>query len=186
MIDHVTLARDIHADNVAAGWWTDLRTGESILATRNRPELMMLIVSEIAEAKEGWVGDLKDDKLPQYPMFDVELADVAIRIYDLLGAEGWDGEGIELCDWKFAHMSATRNLLELTCLIAAAMEGYRKGNRDKFIMNLVAALVGVYATAEERCFVEDLDVIIEAKRSFNRNRLDHKIENRKAVGGKAF
>lgn len=44
------LADRVHADNVTAGWWSDLNTGESTLHTRNVPEMLMLmlIVSEIA------------------------------------------------------------------------------------------------------------------------------------------
>jgi len=84
------LADDIHADNVKAGWWTDLKTGESIVETRNRPEMLMLIVSEIAEAMEGHRKNLMDDKLPWRRMLEVELADAMIRILDLAGAENMD------------------------------------------------------------------------------------------------
>lgn len=81
------IARDIHKRNVDAGWWTDLTTGESMLATRDRARLMMLITSEVSEADHGAENDINDDKLPHLPMFDVELADVAIRLFDMIGAE---------------------------------------------------------------------------------------------------
>lgn len=80
-------ATDIHARNVTAGWWTDLKTKKSTLKTRNRAELMMLVVSEVSEADHGRANNLNDDKLPHLPMFDVELADVAIRLFDMIGAE---------------------------------------------------------------------------------------------------
>ncbi len=115
------LVVDIHADNVKAGWWTDINTGESIVATRNVPEMLMLIVSEVAEDMEGYRKNLMDDKLPHRPMLEVELADAVIRICDLAGSRGYDLGG---------------------------------------------------AIAE--------------KRAFNANRADHKLENRKADGGKAF
>lgn len=90
------LAEDIHGDNVKAGWWTDLATGESIVETRNVPEMLMLIVSEVAEAMEGHRKNLMDDKLPHRPMLEVELADAIIRIMDLCGAKGFDiGGAIE-------------------------------------------------------------------------------------------
>lgn len=78
-----------HMDNML--WWLDLETGEAI--SRNRGELMMLMVSEIAEAMEGVRKGLMDDKLPHRTMEEVELADCLIRIFDYAGAYGLDLEG---------------------------------------------------------------------------------------------
>lgn len=115
------LCAEIHADNVAAGWWSNMATGESTVATRNVGEILMLIVSEIAEGMEGHRKSLMDDKLPHRSMLEVELADACIRIFDLAGAKGFDLGG---------------------------------------------------AIAE--------------KRAFNRQREDHKLEHRRAAGGKAY
>jgi NTP pyrophosphatase (non-canonical NTP hydrolase) len=71
--------------NANRKWWTDLQTGEYPIK-RNVGEMLMLCVSELAEAMEGHRKDLQDDKLPQYKMFDVELVDCLIRIFDLAGA----------------------------------------------------------------------------------------------------
>ena len=87
------LAHFIHRQNVLAGWWTNIQTGESIVETRNVGEILMLIVSEIAEAMEGHRKGLMDDKLPHRPMIEVELADAMIRIFDLAGAKGYDLTG---------------------------------------------------------------------------------------------
>lgn len=84
------LANQVHADNVAAGWWTDLKTGEDLHGKRNIPEMLMLIVSEIAEGMEGHRKKLMDDKLPHRPMLRVELIDAVIRILDLLGSQDND------------------------------------------------------------------------------------------------
>lgn len=84
------LCADVHEDNVVAGWWTNPLSGESILHTRNVPEILMLIVSEIAEGMEGHRKGLQDDKLPHRLMLEVELADACIRIFDLAGAKGFD------------------------------------------------------------------------------------------------
>lgn len=82
------LSDEIHQVCVDAGWWTDLETGKK--KDRNVGELLCLIHSEISEAMEGYRKNLKDDKLPHRSMFEVELADVLIRIFDLAGAHGLD------------------------------------------------------------------------------------------------
>lgn len=83
------LAAHIHAVNET--WWRDPATGERI--QRNKGELLMLIVSEIAECMEGERKDLMDTHLPHRKMAEVELADVLIRIFDYAGAHGYDLDG---------------------------------------------------------------------------------------------
>ena len=78
------MAAAIHYGNVKAGWWTNILTKEPL--DRNAGELMMLMVSEIAEGMEGDRKDKQDDHLPQYKMVDVEMADAFIRIMDFCGA----------------------------------------------------------------------------------------------------
>lgn len=67
----------------SAGWWTDLATGQQ--KQRNIGEALMLVVSEVGEAMEGHRKNLQDDKLPEFKMVEVELADALIRIFDLAG-----------------------------------------------------------------------------------------------------
>lgn len=80
-----------HEQSKAAGWWTDLETGEPLEITKMLVnEKLMLTVSELAEAMEGNRKDLMDDKLKHRKMVEVELADAVIRIADLAGALGLD------------------------------------------------------------------------------------------------
>lgn len=77
------MAKYVHGNNVKAGWFTDLKTGERL--DRNVPEMLCLIHSEVSEALEGFRKDLMDDHLPNRKMIEVELADTVIRILDLSG-----------------------------------------------------------------------------------------------------
>lgn len=103
------LCRIVHEAN--GKWWQDLETGKPI--DRNVGEMLMLCVSELAEAADGQRDDLflslllmkvvkrlafameghrkskQDDKLPHRPMLEVELVDAIIRIFDI-------GEGLGL------------------------------------------------------------------------------------------
>lgn len=72
-------------------WWRDPSTGERI--ERNKGELLMLIVSEVAETMEGERKNLMDDKIPNRKMAEVELVDVLIRVFDYAGAFGYDLQG---------------------------------------------------------------------------------------------
>jgi NTP pyrophosphatase (non-canonical NTP hydrolase) len=83
------LAHECHAANKT--WWYHPYSGEPL--QRNKGELLMLIVSEIAEAMEGERKGLQDDKLPHRRMAEVELVDALIRIFDYAGAYEYDLDG---------------------------------------------------------------------------------------------
>ncbi len=74
---------EIYQGNIEAGWYSDPKTGER--KQRNIPEMLMLMVSEIAEAMEGVRKKLPDDKLPHRSMVVTELGDTFIRLCDLVG-----------------------------------------------------------------------------------------------------
>jgi NTP pyrophosphatase (non-canonical NTP hydrolase) len=83
------LSKTVHEANIK--WWQDPHTQQPI--KRNKGELLMLIVSEVAEAMEGERKNLMDDHLPHRKMAEVELADAIIRILDYSAAYGYDLQG---------------------------------------------------------------------------------------------
>lgn len=105
-----------HGAAKASGWWTDLATGKFTCTGPGEepkvsiPEKLMLIVSEVAEAMEGHRKDLMDDKLPHRKMIEVELADAAIRIFDLAGGIGLDLAGAIVEKLEFNAQRADHKL----------------------------------------------------------------------------
>jgi hypothetical protein len=81
--EEINSAVDIcHNASCASGWWNSVDVREKHVI----PAKLCLIHSEISEAMEGDRKCLMDDHLPNRKMFEVELADAAIRIFDLAGA----------------------------------------------------------------------------------------------------
>lgn len=182
-IDYAATATEIHASNIKAGWWP------ADTSQRNRGEVMMLIVSEVAEASEGELTNANDDKLPQHKMFDVELADTAIRLFDLIGADAMQVEPnmdtrIEvMCD-QLSCEDPHYDLMVIVRQVSGAMEGHRKGKLTVYADWLWNALAAVYAVADT--YSVDLDGLIAEKRRYNATRSDHQIENRQKEGGKRY
>jgi hypothetical protein len=81
-------------------WWVDINTGEPL--KRNVGELLMLVTSELAEALEGDRKTMQDDKLPARRMFDVEIIDAFIRLFDIAGSPIVDADPGAIFEEKMA------------------------------------------------------------------------------------
>lgn len=158
---------DVHERNVKAGWWTDIRSGEPM--KRNVGEMMILMVTELAEAYDAWLEHLSDDKLPEFPGVGVELGDLGIRLADFCGAL-YAGRIVAPQPHAFNPGDEMfREIIE----IAKRYELIRK----------TPEACGDPETAE---FLPPMDValMVDRKLAYNATREDHKIENRLKDGGK--
>lgn len=183
-----TLALEIHNDNVLAGWWTDLTTGEPL--KRCHQEMKMLQITELSEAMEGYRKDLQDDKLPQYKVLHVELVDCLIRQLDVIGSLSGavsnflDFELVPPTDFKIADDLTIPQIL-LRCvgsILLSEIDAQADSPSLEHLNVCIEALSDVYQAALH--LGVDVGDVMAAKRAFNKIRQDHKVENRLAEGGK--
>ena len=170
------MASRVHKANEK--WWVSLETGEKIV--RNKVELLSLMQSEVSEALEGERKRLMDDKLPHRPMAEVEIADVLIRTLDYAG-----GFGLNLKQVIPPEMTNNRaeSLFRITRSIDLVEYLTPLGRQFEEL-----AVSRVISACFEYCkkFEYDLMGAYEEKMNFNAIRPDHKLEARRAEGGKAF
>lgn len=175
------LAKTIHADNVAVGWWD--KPGQCLF------EKLQLVSTEIAEATEGERKNLMDDKLPHRKMGEVELADALIRLLDLAGHTGWVYDKYEEST-ELLRYCATKGVAGMHMAINVeisriALNLYYLGIDDDIIPLFYSRTVdNIIKCAENLGY--DIFAAMDEKLEYNRNRADHKRENRAKEGGKAF
>lgn len=164
------LAAEVHILN--RKWWP------ADIHERNKGEMMILIVSEITECMEGERKNLQDDKLPTRKMAEVEMADTAIRVLDVMGAFNYAYTtnvplGVQWSDNKGEGLYGLIGIL--TC-------GPMLGLRSNEIFS--ALLQGVMEYCERYGY--DLWGAVREKLEYNKTRYDHSDEGRAAAGGKKW
>lgn len=150
------------------------------------PRCILLMGTELSEAFEYLrKGGGMDNHLPEYPGEAVEMADLFIRGLDYIIFHE------ESQYMKTALVSALTNGLETERGFEGLSTIETYGALDLILSNaysdaisvpLMIYLVILYCESKEYNLYE----IVKAKTAYNRNRADHKIENRSKEGGKQF
>lgn len=178
------LSKEVFEQNKLVGWWDDMN--RCIFTT------LQLVSTEIAEATEGARKNLMDDHLPKYPMESVELADVIIRMMDLGGRCGWEYDNRhanvpsaeQFKKWQpgKVHFWLNKYLVELSNNIQHhAPYDVINDQIEHWYSQLIRAVINY---SKSRGW--DVIAIAREKLEYNKNRADHKRENRAKIGGKAF
>lgn len=172
-------AREVHRAN--KHWWHDPATGAKL--DRNIGELLMLVVSEIAECMEGERKDLMDTHLPHRKMAEVELADAIIRIADIAGSRNLH---LDLAIASYSEVEANKGaaLLDIVWSVVRAAEAGHRGNTLRFARKLRIAIHGIEQYAKMHGY--DLWGAVAEKREYNKHRADHKPAARLAANGKKW
>lgn len=183
----------IHAENYK--WWHDIVTGKRL--ERNMGELIMLTISEIAEAMEGERKNLMDDHLPHRKMAEVEIADAYIRFLDICGflftekSESISEEEYNILNYpssnRFTFQSSgnkAAQLLQIVHLLSYFDACYA----DDDLKHLTGIIYDVIYSLNAYCNTHDYDLqgAYEDKVAYNRKRKDHSIEERLKENGKKF
>ncbi len=184
MLDINKLSKEVFAWAKSVGWWDDMN--------RCPFQTLQLFSTEVAEATEGERKNLMDDKLPNRPMGEVELADVVIRAVDMGGRYGWKYD-VRSLPVTFDYGTQTIGAMHLMLnklIIRLADTILLNGcecSRYRFvpINDRYSQIINAcYQIAERQGY--DLDGAIVEKLEFNRTRADHKRENRTKENGKEF
>lgn len=170
------LAKEIHQNNVAVGWWDD---PDVCLLTK-----VQLISTEVAEATEGERKNLFDDHLPMRKMGEVELADALIRTLDL-GA---------YLDLHYQHLN-TKFLKDIETVGAKHFMINRyivdfgnsilSSSSRPYQLVVYSQLVKIITDVAETLGYDIRTATLE-KLAYNKVRADHKREARATENGKKF
>lgn len=169
------LAAEIHKEN--HHWWHDA-DGKPL--KRNRDELLMLVITELSEAVEGIRKDLMDDHLPHRLMEEVEMADAVIRLLDFAAGFNINVDERPISGAYLLGTNKAGHILQIVTLVTC-VRSFSHARGDDYVGATIAAI-------QWYCQRHKLDLwgAVKEKAGYNRDRADHKHENRAKAGGKKF
>lgn len=162
-------------------WWVDINTGERL--NRDKNEQAMLVISELAEALEGYRKNLMDNHLPQYRMERVEIIDCFIRMLDWRHGHGCrepfnytEYESVGPSDLSVGGtlFGISRNVTKMVHIPTGVIEWYT----TDWIIN------SLFWYACWQGWTNQFYEIYNAKMDYNATRVDHSIEHRLSAHGK--
>lgn len=170
-----------HIHELNAKWWHE---ADGTPKELDKGERFMLMVSELAEALEGDRKSLPDDKLPQYPMIWVELADCVIRVMDSGHVYGWDfnAEGYDavvLINYPETVGASLFNIVDQ--LVQLATDELQGDTTET--SQWAKGIVDNCQSLASQLGCSDLWQVVYDKLVFNWTRPDHAHENRQGLPG---
>lgn len=177
-MDYSELAKTIYEQNKAVGWWDE--------PDRCKLTLLQLVSTEIAEATEAERKDLMDDHLPHRKGGEVELADAMIRLLDMAGAYGWEyAPEIKLFQEVMIdnYDIAGKHYL-LNCALIGLGDNIMREHKKDSALSYSLIIDSIAYVAKIQGY--DLEGALREKLEYNKQRADHKRENRAKENGKKF
>lgn len=173
------LAKTIHVDNVARGWYDSPRSDATLL---------QLCVTELAEATEGLRKNLMDDKLPHRLMEEVEQADFIIRLLDFCGFHKIELE-LDTDPKNDRILDSCKCYLKCSAWLDIAEEWLSEEECTDVMIrhaarNLCRAYTAIINLAEHKGY--DIYEAMREKLAFNAVRKDHTRSDRANENGKKF
>lgn len=175
----IELQNKIHEQNREVGWWDEHRSFHT---------LTNLGVSEMSEAVEAHRKDLNDDKLTGYHGTPVEAVDGSIRTFDVLswlGNDTFDPSEFAVEVIRRKGKGVDFLVAFSTYLLSSAWESYELFNDKKNAMQFLRDALFVMFEIVYQYELNPINLIKE-KMEYNKNRADHKRENRAKEGGKKY
>lgn len=174
-----------HVHELNRIWWYD--EGSEVKRDLNIHERFQLVLSEVAEAMEGFRKDLQDDHLPQYKSLHVELADGVIRILDMAGAYSWRIEYGKVDTLvRLDEPLVSARLLNLSDFAIRMAWEVKENNRPWLISNLIWHFFEQSELLALATACSDFWQVVYDKLIYNRTRADHSYAARAQPHGKKF